>query len=129
MFDETLPFEGMPLFERPKFASGRATEPLPLAWFIPARDEPNELDLEADGGVIRLTVERDIARAGAPAAGRPAFCPNLLCIVGLTFGLPRAGAFRAAFAFTRTAFWRTGNPRSSVPRDTAVNPPRALRFA
>jgi hypothetical protein len=116
LFDE-MPFDETPLLERPKFAPGRAAE------------LPNELALEAAGGVIRLTVARDTARAGAAAAGRPAFRPNLLCMVGLTPGLPNAGALRTALALTRTAFWRTGNPRSSVPRETAVNPPRAFKFA
>lgn len=106
------------LLVRPKLCEGRGTErpeleklrdataPCPLP---PVREDPNALDL-----------------AGA---GRPAFDPNLLCMVGLTFGLPRAGALRTALALTRTAFWRTGNPRSSVPRETAVKPPRAFKLA
>jgi hypothetical protein len=96
---------------------------------LPAREEPNELGLDAAGGVMRLTTGREIARAGAPAAGRPAFGPNLLCMVGLAFTRFSAGAFRIALAFTRTVFPRTGNPRSSVPRETALNPPRTFKLA
>jgi hypothetical protein len=89
---------------------------------LPAREEPNELGLDAAGGVMRLTTGREIARAGAPAAERPAF-------EGLAFTRFSAGAFRIALALTRTAFWFTGNPRSSVPRETALNPPRTFKLA
>ena len=131
LFEGTLRFEAMPLFGRPRVVPGRATPRPPdvLAWFSPAReDEPNEFVLDAAGGVIRLTTGREAMRPGV-AAGRPAFRPSLLCIVGLAFTRFNAGAFRTALAGTCTAFWRTDNPPCSVPRETAVNPPRTFMLA
>jgi hypothetical protein len=131
---EPCPFEGRPAPELgcPAVIRGLIPERpfwVDADWFAPGRADPNELDLAAAGGVIRLVTGRDIARAGAPAAGRPAFGPNLLCIVGFALTRPSAGAFRIALAFTRTALPRTDNPCSSVPRETAVNPPRTFMLA
>jgi len=112
-----------PLLDRPKFSGGRGTlrapaleEPRPPALPWPSvrgvvvarelkppdsvRPELNEAPREAAGGVMRLTVGRDIALLGAAAAGRPAFAPNRFCAVAPIPGRPIAGALRIALALT-----------------------------
>ena len=80
---------------------------------------------EFAGGVIRLTVGREVTAADGCAAGNPAFGPSMAERVGDALGLAMLALerFRSALDGMLARFEATGNPRSSVFRETAVSAP------
>lgn len=80
---------------------------------------------EFRGGVIRLTVGREVTPEAGCAAARPAFDPSTLERVGEIFGRSRLALdrFRKALPGMLTLLPATDIPRSSVFRDTAVIAP------
>jgi hypothetical protein len=89
----------------------------------PRFGEAAGLDAPA-GGVIRLTVGREVTPADGLAAGRPALDPRTLLRVGDTSGLLILALDkpRIALGVILAVFPRTGRPRSKVLRETAVRP-------
>lgn len=80
------------------------------------------------GGVIRLTVGREVIPEAGCAAARPAFDPSVLARVGEIFGRSRLALdrFRKALFGMLARLPATGSPRSRVFRETAVNAPGLL---
>jgi hypothetical protein len=76
------------------------------------------------GGVIRLTVGREVTPDDGLDAGKPAFDPSTLLRVGDASGLPILALDkpRTALGVIFAVFPRTGRPRSRVLRETAVRP-------
>lgn len=76
------------------------------------------------GGVILLTVGREVTPAGGLAAGAPAFDPSTLLRVGDTSGLLILALDkpRTALGVILAVFPRTDSPCSRVFRETAVRP-------
>jgi hypothetical protein len=112
----------------PRLAADVATlRPAGAAVVCEAASAGDGLD-EVLGGVIRLTVGRESVAADGCAAGRPAFGPSMLARVGDKFGLPilALDRFRKAPGEMWARFAATGNPRSSVFRETAVSAPGLL---
>ena len=80
---------------------------------------------EFAGGLIRLTVGREVVAADGCAAGRPAFGPSMAARVGDALGLAMLALeiFRRALGEMLARFEATGRPRSRVFRETAVSAP------
>jgi hypothetical protein len=80
------------------------------------------------GGVMRLTVGREVVAAEGCAAGKPALGPSMAERVGDALGLAILALerFRKALDGMLARFEATGSPRSSVFRETAVNAPGLL---
>ena len=123
VFDSVRPADGFSLL-------AAVDVPLRAVEFSEARaDCAVEARAELAGGVILLTVGRDIALDEGCAAACPAFGPSMLARVGLTPGLPRLGALFTAFAGTWTILLCTDCPFFSVLAETAVNPPGLVMLA
>lgn len=77
------------------------------------------------GGVMRLTVGREVIPEAGCVAAMPALDPSTLARVGEIFGLSRLALdrFRKALLGTLTLLPATDSPRSSVFRETAVIAP------
>jgi hypothetical protein len=95
-----------------------------VLWTDPRLCEAADLEKLA-GGVILLTVGREVTPADGLAAGWPAFDPSTLARVGETSGLPMLALDnpRIALGEILAAFPRTESPCSRVFRETAVRPP------
>jgi hypothetical protein len=113
--------------EDPRFAIGEpALRPAAPSLLCEAAIAGDGLDKpEFLGGVIRLTVGREVIPEAGCAAAIPAFDPSTLARVGEIFGLSRLALdrFRRALLGMLTLLPATDNPRSSVFRETAVIAP------
>ena len=113
--------------EDPRFVIGEpALRPVAPALLCEAAIAGDGLDRpEFLGGVIRLTVGREVIPVAGCAAAMPAFDPSTLERVGEIFGLSRLALerFRKALPGTLTLLPATDSPRSSVFRETAVIAP------
>lgn len=111
----------------PRFAIGEpALRPVAPALLCEAAIAGDGLDRpEFLGGVIRLTVGREVIPEAGCAAAMPAFDPSTLARVGEIFGLSRLALdrFRKALLGTLTLLPARDSPRSSVFRETAVIAP------
>jgi len=111
----------------PRFAIGEpALRPAAPSLLCEAAIAGDGLDKpEFLGGVIRLTVGREVIPEAGCAAAIPAFDPSTLARVGEIFGLSRLALdrFRRALLGMLTLLPATDNPRSSVFRETAVIAP------
>jgi hypothetical protein len=103
----------------PRLADGAA-----VLRAVPGFCEAVDLEKLA-GGLILLTVGREVTPADGLAAGWPAFDPSTLARVGETSGLPILALDnpRIALGEILAAFPRTERPCSKVFRETAVRPP------
>jgi hypothetical protein len=112
--------------EEPRFAIGEpALRPAAPSLLCEAAIDGDGLEPEFRGGVIRLTVDREVIPEAGCAAAMPAFDPSTLARVGEIFGLsrPALDRFRKALPGMFTRLPATDSPRSSVFRDTAVIAP------
>lgn len=113
--------------EKPRFAIGelafRPAAPSPLCEAAIAGDGLDKPEFR--GGVILLTVGREVIPEAGCAAAMPAFDPSMLARVGEIFGRSRLALdrFRKALLGTLTRLPATDSPRSSVFRETAVIAP------
>lgn len=111
----------------PRFAIGEPTlRPAGTAVLCEAAIAGDGLDRpEFLGGVILLTVGREVIPEAGCAAAMPAFDPSTLARVGEIFGLSRLALdrFRKELLGMLTLLPATGSPRSSVFRETAVIAP------
>lgn len=82
---------------------------------------------ELAGGVIRLTVDRESADAGALADAGLAFAPSLLACVGAAFSLLSADAPFNWLAESLTELLVTGRPWVSVFAEAALPAVAAYR--
>ena len=113
--------------EDPRFAIGEpAFRPAGPSLLCEAAIAGEGLDKpEFRGGVIRLTVGREVIPEAGCEAVIPAFDPSTLARVGEIFGLSRLAVdrFRKALPGMLTLLPATESPRSSVLRETAVIAP------
>ena len=78
---------------------------------------------ELAGGVILLTVGREVTPDDGLAAGWPALDPSVFSRVGETSGRLMLDRFRNALGETCAEFEATGKPRSRVFLEAALRPP------